>query len=53
MMRPDRKEKRTIKFVLNRDGLYFYQHTVSIKYNDPISTYNNFGTADNKKVRVQ
>jgi hypothetical protein len=53
MMHPDRKEKRTIKFVLNRDGLYFYQHAVTIKYNDPISTYNNVGTTDNEKRGVQ
>ena len=53
MMHPDRKEKRTIKYVLYRDELYFYQHAVPIKNNDPISTYNNVGTTDNEKRGVQ
>ena len=44
MMRPDKKEKRTIKIKLNRDELYFYQHAMTIKYKDPIFTYNNVKT---------
>jgi hypothetical protein len=48
-----RKEKRTVKFVLYRERLFFYQRVVTINYNDPISTYNNIGTTNNEKFRVR